>query len=96
MATQWPADAAFANPDIWLGATAHIHCLQRMALLPGTPSATRLLLSLKGQHVSRARQRVALFGKHPVADKVRDTVLLARDGLATRNADPHSNTVVAS
>ena len=96
MATQWPADEAFANPDIWLGSTAHIHCLQRIVLLPGTPSATRLLLSLKGSNVSRERQLVALFGKHPVADKVRDAVPLASDGLATRNAVPHSNTVVAS
>ena len=85
MATQWPADEALANPDVWLGANAHIQYLQRMALLPGTPSAKRLLLALKGQHVSRERQLVALCGKHPVADKVRAAVLLARDCVASKN-----------
>ena len=85
MTSQWPADEAFANPDMWLGATAHIDCLQRMALLPGTPSATRLLLSLKGSNVSRERQLIALFGKHPVADKVRDAVQLAKACVASKN-----------
>ena len=85
MATQWPADEALANPDMWLGTTAHIHCLQRIVLLPGTPSATRLLVSLKGQHVSRERQLVPLFGTDLVADKVRDVVQLARDCVASKN-----------
>ena len=96
MATQWPADQALANPDVWLGANAHIHCLQGMALLLGTPSATRLLLSLKGQHASRERQLVALFGKHLVADKVRDAVQLASAVLATQNDTQPSITGGAS
>ena len=96
MTSHWPADEALANPDNWLGATPHIHCLQRMALLPNNPGATRMLLSLKGQHVSREKQLVALFGTHPVADKVRDAVQVARDCLATMNAVPPSNAVVAS
>ena len=85
MTGQWPADEAFANPDIWLGATVHIHCLQRMALSPKHLGATRLLLRLKGQNVSRERQRAALFGTDPVADKVRDAVQLARDCVASKN-----------
>lgn len=96
MTSQWPADEAFANPDIWLGATAHIHCLQRMALLPKHLGATRLRLRLEGQPVSRERQRVALFGTDPVADKVRDAVLLASAVLATKNNAQPSHTVVAS
>ena len=96
MTTPWPADEAFANPDIWLGATAHIHCVQRMALLPRFPGATRLLLRLKGQNIARERQLVALFGTDPVADKVRDAVMLARAVLATKNDAQPSNTVVAS
>ena len=96
MTTPWPGDDAFAYPDIWLGATAHSHCVQWMALLPQFPGATRLLLRLKGQHIARERQLVALFGTDPVADKVRDAVLLARGVLATKNDAQPSNTVVAS
>ena len=64
--------------------------------LPGTPSPTRLLLSLKGSSVSRERKLVALFGTDPVADRVRDAMLLARAVLATKNDAQPSNTVVAS
>ena len=96
MTSHWPADEALANPDIWLGATAHVHCLQRMALLPSNPGANRLLLHLKGSNVMREKQLVALFGTHPVADKVRDAVQVARDVLSSKNASQLSNAVVAS
>lgn len=65
MATHWPADEALANADVWLGATPHLHCLQRMESMTGYPGPTRLLIALKGQNVSREKPRVALIGKKP-------------------------------
>lgn len=85
MATNWPADEALANPDVWLGTTPHLHCLQRMALMTGNPGSTRLLISLKGQNVSREKQLVALIGKSPVADKVQQFVLEAQASLANQS-----------
>lgn len=44
----------------------------------------------------REKQLVALFGTHPMADKVRDAVQVARDVLSSKNASQLSNAVVAS
>lgn len=85
MATDWPADEALANPDIWLGVNPHMHCLQHMALLPGNLGDTLLLLRLKGQNVSCERQLVALICKHHVADNVQGVVLFARACVASKN-----------